>query len=71
MVRAGEPGAAVGALALAYLNGQLVNEPEGCADRHDATAGTITTTMTPATTTMNEPNDRDWSLKRGFSPPTP
>ena len=39
MVRAGEPGAAVDALATAYLNGQLVNEPEGCTHRHDAIGG--------------------------------
>jgi predicted Fe-Mo cluster-binding NifX family protein len=38
-VRAGEPGAAVEALATAYLNGQLVNEPEGCAHHHDADGG--------------------------------
>ena len=38
-VRAGEPGAAVEALATAYLNGQLVNEPEGCAHHHDAEGG--------------------------------
>ena len=38
-VRAGEPGAAVGVLAQAYLNGQLVNEPEGCAHHHDANGG--------------------------------
>ena len=35
-VRAGEPGAAVEELATAYLNGQLMNEPEGCAHHHDA-----------------------------------
>ena len=38
-VRAGEPDASVEALALAYLNGQLVNEPEGCAHHHDAEGG--------------------------------
>ena len=38
-VRAGEPGAAVEALATAYLNGQLMNEPESCAHHHDADGG--------------------------------
>lgn len=38
-VRAGEPGAAVEALTTTYLNGQLVNEPEGCAHHHDAGDG--------------------------------
>jgi predicted Fe-Mo cluster-binding NifX family protein len=34
-VRAGEAGATVESLAAAYLNGQLVNKPEGCAHHHD------------------------------------
>jgi predicted Fe-Mo cluster-binding NifX family protein len=34
-VRAGEPDAAVEALATAFLNGRLVNEPTGCAHHHD------------------------------------
>jgi predicted Fe-Mo cluster-binding NifX family protein len=38
-VRAGEPDATVEALTLAYLNGQLVNEPAGCAHHHDAEGG--------------------------------
>jgi predicted Fe-Mo cluster-binding NifX family protein len=38
-VRAGEPDAKVEALTLAYLNGQLVNEPAGCAHHHDAEGG--------------------------------
>jgi len=38
-VRAGEPGATVETLAAAYLNGQLMNEPEGCAHHHDAEGG--------------------------------
>jgi predicted Fe-Mo cluster-binding NifX family protein len=39
-VRAGEPGATVEALATAYLNGQLVNEPAGCTHhQHDEEDG--------------------------------
>ena len=38
-VRAGEPGATVEALATAYLNGQLVNEPAGCTHHHHDEAG--------------------------------
>jgi predicted Fe-Mo cluster-binding NifX family protein len=33
-VRAGEPGATAEALATAYVNGQLVNEPAGCTHHH-------------------------------------
>ena len=38
-VRAGTPGAVVEALDTAYLNGQLVNEREGCAHHHDVGDG--------------------------------
>ena len=38
-VRAGETGATVESLATAYLNGQLVNKPEGCAHHHDDQGG--------------------------------
>jgi predicted Fe-Mo cluster-binding NifX family protein len=38
-VRAGEPNATVEALATAYVNGQLVNEPAGCTHHHDAEGG--------------------------------
>jgi predicted Fe-Mo cluster-binding NifX family protein len=38
-VRAGEADATVEALAMGYLNGQLVNEPAGCAHHHDAEGG--------------------------------
>jgi len=38
-VRAGEPGATVESLAAAFLNGQLVNKPEGCAHHHDDQGG--------------------------------
>ncbi len=34
-VRAGEPDATVEALATAYLDGRLVNEPAGCAHHHN------------------------------------
>ena len=38
-VRAGQSGATVEELANAWLNGQLVNEPEGCAHHHDDADG--------------------------------
>ena len=38
-VRAGQSGATIEELANAYLNGQLVNEPEGCAHHHDDAGG--------------------------------
>jgi predicted Fe-Mo cluster-binding NifX family protein len=38
-VRAGETGATVESLATAYLNGQLVNKPEGCTHHHDDHGG--------------------------------
>lgn len=38
-VRAGQSGATVEELASAWLNGQLVNEPEGCAHHHDDAGG--------------------------------
>jgi ATP-binding protein involved in chromosome partitioning len=38
-VRAGEPDATAEALALAYLNGQLVNKPSGCTHHHDEEGG--------------------------------
>jgi predicted Fe-Mo cluster-binding NifX family protein len=38
-VRAGEPDATVEALVAAYLDGRLVNEPQGCAHHHDDGSG--------------------------------
>ena len=38
-VRAGTAGATVEELANAWLNGQLVNEPPGCAHHHDDAGG--------------------------------
>jgi len=38
-VRAGQPGTTVEDLASAYLNGHLVNEPEGCAHHPDDAGG--------------------------------
>ena len=38
-VRAGEADATVEALATAYLDGRLVNEPQGCAHHHDDGSG--------------------------------
>ena len=38
-VRAGEPDATVEALAAAYLDGRLVNEPQSCAHHHDDGSG--------------------------------
>ena len=38
-VRAGEADATVEALVASYLNGQLVNEPQGCSHHHDEGSG--------------------------------
>lgn len=38
-VRAGQAGATIEELTNAYLNGQLLNEPEGCSHHHDETHG--------------------------------
>jgi ATP-binding protein involved in chromosome partitioning len=38
-VRAGQSGATVEELATAWLNGQLVNEPQGCTHHHDEAGG--------------------------------
>jgi predicted Fe-Mo cluster-binding NifX family protein len=38
-VRVGQSGATIEELANAYLNGQLVKEPEGCAHHHDDAGG--------------------------------
>ena len=38
-VRAGEADATVEALVAAYLDGRLVNEPQGCAHHHDDGSG--------------------------------
>jgi predicted Fe-Mo cluster-binding NifX family protein len=38
-VRAGEPDATVEALVAAYLDGRLVNEPQGCSHHHEDGSG--------------------------------